>query len=321
MDRICAGCGAPLEIDPRERRKRKWCSGACRARALRLQDGYVAKRNAARAVAPQCHIGFATCRECSELYITRRPAQPSDRCCRKIECRRARKARDQREGRYKVHREHRVRETAAPDAECVACGKMFVRLRPGWAACSSECARIVATLTRMERRAAERAARLLPVLYTGPRPASARARPAEPVGKPRRFIAGSCKWCGDSFVAPHQREARYCSQRCLKASNKAARGRFLIAGTKRRAIYERDTWICQLCGDPVDPTLPPSDVWAATLDHIECQSWALIPDHSPSNLRLAHRWCNSVRGDESTYTAAVLAVPREVSDGWSRVPT
>jgi 5-methylcytosine-specific restriction endonuclease McrA len=66
----------------------------------------------------------------------------------------------------------------------------------------------------------------------------------------------------------------------------------------RLAIYERDGWVCQLCHEPVDPDLDQSDVWGATLDHIECQSWALIPDHRPTNLRLAHRWCNSARGDE-----------------------
>lgn len=74
----------------------------------------------------------------------------------------------------------------------------------------------------------------------------------------------------------------------------------------RLAIYERDGWTCQLCGDPVDWTLDPFDPWAATLDHIVCQAWTDEPDHSPSNLRLAHRWCNSLRGDESHPEALTL---------------
>ncbi len=76
-------------------------------------------------------------------------------------------------------------------------------------------------------------------------------------------------------------------------------------------IYERDEWTCQLCFEPVDRdlmTLDPSNVWAPTLDHIVCQSWTSEPDHSPENLRLAHRWCNSVRSDESTYTASHLSL-------------
>jgi 5-methylcytosine-specific restriction endonuclease McrA len=102
-------------------------------------------------------------------------------------------------------------------------------------------------------------------------------------------------------------KTRFCSDRCGKNASRARTGRFTIPPQVRSAIYERDAWTCQLCRSPVDPDLPPSDVWAATLDHIECQSWALVPDHSPENLRLAHRWCNSVRGDESHYTAAVLS--------------
>jgi len=74
----------------------------------------------------------------------------------------------------------------------------------------------------------------------------------------------------------------------------------------RRAIYERDGWMCQLCDDPVDPDLGQSDLWGPTLDHIVCQSWGEEPDHSPGNLRLAHRWCNSVRGDERFYHEDVL---------------
>lgn len=47
----------------------------------------------------------------------------------------------------------------------------------------------------------------------------------------------------------------------------------------------------------VDPGLHWQDDWAASLDHIVPQSATDAPDHSPANLRLAHRWCNLVRGD------------------------
>lgn len=69
-----------------------------------------------------------------------------------------------------------------------------------------------------------------------------------------------------------------------------------IRPSDRQAIYERDRWTCQLCGDPVDATLPPLHRFAATLDHIVPRSAAPEPDHSPENLRLAHRSCNSRRG-------------------------
>lgn len=86
------------------------------------------------------------------------------------------------------------------------------------------------------------------------------------------WVGGTCEWCGGSFIA-----------------------------------LKRDQWTCQLCGDPVDAALDSSDQWGATLDHIVCQSWTDSPDHSDSNLRLAHRWCNSVRADERHYDASVLA--------------
>lgn len=125
---------------------------------------------------------------------------------------------------------------------------------------------------------------------------------------PRRsrvWCSGPCVWCGEDFTIIDQTTARYCSNRCAKKAQRAVRDdRFRIAPRERLSIYERDGWTCQLCGDPVDQNLLPSHRWAATLDHIECQSWALIPDHSAANLRLAHRMCNSTRGDESWQTAA-----------------
>lgn len=125
----------------------------------------------------------------------------------------------------------------------------------------------------------------------------------------RLFICGACEWCHRQFVATAcsvDAPTRYCSGGCRGAAGKARRGEFVIPYDVRQFIYDRDGWICQLCGDDVDPTLASSNIWAATLDHIVCQSWTDEPDHSPENLRLAHRWCNSVRGDERYYSADIL---------------
>lgn len=56
----------------------------------------------------------------------------------------------------------------------------------------------------------------------------------------------------------------------------------------REAIFERDGWLCGICGEPVEA----SD---ATLDHIVPIS--LGGADQPSNVRLAHSTCNSRRGD------------------------
>lgn len=188
---------------------------------------------------------------------------------------------------------------------CERCGANYETTRTDGRFCSYAC-----------RDSSRRDAKL-PV-HVGPVPPRCEIPARHPCRRPRRrlpgcnwsmFVAGSCKWCDGYFVAPAadvDRASLYCSKRCLWASCRSRRGRFLVAPHVRLEIYERDKWTCQLCGDPVDRDLDPSDVWAATLDHIECQSWALIPDHRPRNLRLAHRWCNSVRGDERYYTADVL---------------
>lgn len=116
------------------------------------------------------------------------------------------------------------------------------------------------------------------------------------------LVAGPCSWCGEHFTAGTADGAalpQFCSKRCGHASTKVRRGRFLVPPAVRQRIYERDGFVCQLCRVPVDMTLGSSDVWGATLDHVIPQSHQLIPDHSPKNLRLAHRYCNSIRGDLS----------------------
>lgn len=180
------------------------------------------------------------------------------------------------------------------------CGRRAASTRKHARFCSAECARH-----------ADRQARL-PVLHPAPdpltwlpakHPALRRVKPAGTWWT--MFVSGPCAWCDEPFTAvaaSADSAPRYCSKTCSSAAGKYRHGkRFLIAPRKRLAIYERDGWVCQLCLEAVDPSLPPSDVWAATLDHIVCRSWG-EPDDSPENLRLAHRWCNSVRGDESRYT-------------------
>lgn len=115
------------------------------------------------------------------------------------------------------------------------------------------------------------------------------------------FVSGPCVWCEETFTAPSaspETRPKYCSKTCASARAKGLGSfRFNPSPRLRRAIYERDGWTCQLCFGPVDPELHYLDDWAGSLDHIIPQSHTLIPDHSEGNLRLVHRWCNSVRSD------------------------
>lgn len=115
-----------------------------------------------------------------------------------------------------------------------------------------------------------------------------------------RFTSGQCQQCGCWFLdyceGSRRRPGRYCTERCKRRyrnKHDTHRG-FWVTDQSRSAIYQRDQATCQLCFDPVDLNLNYSDEWSATLDHIVPRS--LGGSNRSENLRLAHRWCNTVRG-------------------------
>lgn len=121
-------------------------------------------------------------------------------------------------------------------------------------------------------------------------------------GTRRTYRAGCrCDPCKERAAADQRRYAEAFRERTgqsiYKKFRKADGTYRWISAADREVVYERDGWVCQLCFDPVDRLLAPNDRWAATLDHIECRSWSLVPDDRPENLRLAHRSCNSARRD------------------------
>jgi 5-methylcytosine-specific restriction endonuclease McrA len=85
-----------------------------------------------------------------------------------------------------------------------------------------------------------------------------------------------------------------------RAKQKSSQTRYyrLLAGAKsepytREEIFERDGWVCQLCGEPVDSKLFVPDPKSASLDHRVPLS--LGGDDTPSNVQLAHFGCNSAK--------------------------
>lgn len=59
-------------------------------------------------------------------------------------------------------------------------------------------------------------------------------------------------------------------------------------------VYERDGWLCGLCGGPVDRSLAWPDPMSASLDHV-------IPladggGHTPKNAQCSHLVCNERKG-------------------------
>lgn len=103
----------------------------------------------------------------------------------------------------------------------------------------------------------------------------------------------TCAECGVACSRPATKGQRpkYC-ETCRRVRRNPL---ISLSHRERLVLYERDGWTCGLCADSVDRTLIGSlSPWRPSLDHVVPRS--LGGDDEPANLRLAHFWCNSVRG-------------------------
>lgn len=117
-----------------------------------------------------------------------------------------------------------------------------------------------------------------------------------------------CAGCGTVFLADKKRH-KYCTPACSKTYKNrdnlphvnARRARLREAFVElfdRFEIFERDGWICQICGHPIDRVLKFPDPGSVSLDHI-------VPvvhggKHEPANVQAAHFHCNNVKSDSVT---------------------
>ncbi len=119
------------------------------------------------------------------------------------------------------------------------------------------------------------------------------------VPKPRAAKPKTCIECGASFASKSS-TAKYCSNRCRKhgrgatlqsraRKHGAARERFGVT-----EIYERDQWVCGICGDKVDPDSKWPNQMCPSIDHVIPLSMG--GSHTRENVRCAHWLCNSLRG-------------------------
>lgn len=83
------------------------------------------------------------------------------------------------------------------------------------------------------------------------------------------------------------------------ASRRARILEAFVENFSHEEIFERDDWVCQLCGVPVDPELVWPDRLSASLDHIVPLSRGGF--HSRENCQLAHLVCNIRKGGDLTY--------------------
>lgn len=84
----------------------------------------------------------------------------------------------------------------------------------------------------------------------------------------------------------------------------------------REEVFERDGWVCSLCGDPIDPELAHPHPRSASLDHVV--PMARGGGHVKANTAAAHLVCNLSKGarvDASLARPTALAVATPSTGG------
>lgn len=145
------------------------------------------------------------------------------------------------------------------------------------------------------------------------RPARARrelARAAAGTAGSWPFAQGRCHSCGEQFVCRVTNTLpQYCSQTCLgreaKGRRRALQKGCNVTPARRYRVFERDNWVCRICGDPVNRDAKVPELDAPVVDH-------RIPlaaggDHGFGNWQTAHYYCNSVKRDQLNFDFATEA--------------
>lgn len=121
-----------------------------------------------------------------------------------------------------------------------------------------------------------------------------------------QFRAKCCESCLSGYLSRRSREHFDANPHLRKWSSKqdmdrfyAFRRRRIVRGRQAEVfsaaeIFERDGWLCQLCGEEVDRDLKWPDPKSASLDHVV--QIARGGQHIRSNCQLAHLGCNSRKG-------------------------
>lgn len=124
----------------------------------------------------------------------------------------------------------------------------------------------------------------------------------------RATRSAKCEQCGVGFLARiDSARGRFCSLDCAndaQGRREVPRRPFKIARSTRLAIYASAGWLCSLCGCPVRPDEHSNHPRYPTLDHILPR--ALGGSDEPSNLRLACRQCNTLRGTDVDWVPEVF---------------
>jgi 5-methylcytosine-specific restriction endonuclease McrA len=155
------------------------------------------------------------------------------------------------------------------DLVCLWCHASFTPFRSDQRYCSKKCSQLYHIKLRRDRR-------------------------GQSIPEPR-----DCPECGTTFTPKpcNAIRARWCSQRCVNNDVKRRHRARLVGATVTPvtpwSIFERDRWICQLCGGPIDRDVIAPHPRSKSIDHIVPLS--LGGAHTNSNLQTAHFQCNQIK--------------------------
>ncbi|MEU0847725.1 HNH endonuclease [Streptomyces flaveolus] len=274
----------------------KYCSASCRSSAKyqrSREDGrWKAELAAARQRTKERQVQNARpCPYCGDLMTHPRRVQ-----CGAPECKRQYVNEKQRAFQRRYKEEHgnyhsRLYDRGRPreyTVTCRHCGREAVVTKRAAQYCSHDCWYEASHAKHAQVELAWK-----PILVA---PRAVRVIVLRPLR--RRWFSVSCPECSAWFVTDnpnHQYCTLRCSRRAHKAKRRALEREAFVAQVKRRQVYERDQWICQLCRKPVarDEVVPHPK--APTIDHIV--PLARGGTHEPVNVQLAHYLCNSIKSD------------------------
>lgn len=84
----------------------------------------------------------------------------------------------------------------------------------------------------------------------------------------------------------------------FRANRRARESGAFVSAVNRNEIFERDGYVCQLCGGGVLPFVPHYHPLHPTIDHII--PLAAGGTHEPGNTQTAHNGCNASKGSRKT---------------------
>lgn len=156
--------------------------------------------------------------------------------------------------------------------DCVQCGERYLATYDGQRCCCRECAKELGDAVKHRRAMLDSDATKV------------------------------CERCGEEFAPSYYgQHALYCDG-CRKEidQSRGSRRKKLYRATgrdpiNREAVFERDKWVCQLCGKSVNPNCAWPHPMSPSIDHIIPLSQG--GKHTMRNVQLAHLECNCKRGD------------------------